>query len=122
MFDLFRRKKLRRQTNVHFSEYMIIDNYKISAVNLLTPNIEEKQELDFYLDTGYDIYLLRLINNLDNHITIIPTSKICNIIYIVAELPYNSKKLTEYLKIVVVQLKKIELPEIKNRADTIAIT
>lgn len=74
----------RLHTKSHFGD----DNLYIQGV-ILNPvhiiNFDEwgnNQEIDFYMDTGSDIYFLRLINNEKNKISFYDSGKI---LYIIVE-------------------------------------
>lgn len=113
--DWRRRKKVRKIESLHFDSGCIyINKYKLSSVHVIPEKIRENQELDFYLDTKFDIYLLRLINNTNQKITIFPVTKPCNMVYIVAETLFNTENFDYTLKNIIDNLKKAGIPRIVN--------
>jgi hypothetical protein len=99
---------------------IIIKNYKLNPVHDILWAVEfyfDKKELteleiDFYMDTGKDIYLLRLQDNPQNKI--IFTNK-CNnrntlVTYIIV-LKKLSKNINKELEIIVKKLKEIRFPK-----------
>lgn len=69
-------EKLINQRKKHSSHFgdddIIIDDFRLSSVH--NPPLEqwsENQEVDFYMDDTVNIYLLRIVNNKDNTITLI---------------------------------------------------
>lgn len=68
-----RRRKIRRQTKCHFGqEDFFVAGYRFHAVHFIPENIKENQELDFYCDTSYDVYLLRLKSCEDKSVVVCP--------------------------------------------------
>lgn len=115
MIDWIRRKKLRKSASLHFgADDIIINGYRLNAVSVIPQYVKKKQELDFYLDTGYDIYLLRLKNIEKNTITICPATKICPIVYLICEVSYTNQTLFDILEIILEQLKEVRIPNIIN--------
>lgn len=73
-FALFKNPKNQRKKHLsHFGDDdIIIDDFRLNSVhNLPLEQWSENQEVDFYMDDTVNIYLLRIVNNKDNTITLI---------------------------------------------------
>lgn len=80
-----KRKIRKKKCKVHFdSDSFQIKDYKVAPVHKIKENISYNQELDFYISTKYDTYLLRLINSNEESGVIYP-SKDDGVIYIVSK-------------------------------------
>jgi len=124
MKDQLRRKRNLKDQEVYFGEDdIILAGYRLSPVHRIPKHIKMMQELDWYLYTGYDVYLLRLRNSagLTNSITVCPADKICPIIYIVCETQLNSRNIFVTLEKVLAQLEYFGIPKIKNPKQQITI-
>lgn len=76
------KEKRCRHFKCHFGDDdIVIGTYRFNNVHELPEECQEGQEIDFYLDTGDDIYLLRLRNNSKQLITFVDGE----IIYIIIE-------------------------------------
>lgn len=71
-------------------------------------------EVDFYLDTEYDIYLLRIRNNKNNKMVFCPASKLCPIIYIVVEKSFKPQEFYKELTQIVYKIKEINVCDLKG--------
>lgn len=124
MKEQLRRKRNLKDQEVHFGEDdIILSGYRLTPVHCIPKHIKMMQEFDWYLDTGYDIYLLRLRNStgLTNSITICPADRICPMIYIVCETQFNNRNIFITLEKVLVQLEYFGIPKIKNPKQQITI-
>lgn len=61
----------------------------VAPVHMISDEIYDNQELDFYVETKYDVYLLRIINKEDSCGIICPAKR-DGIIYIISNLPVNT--------------------------------
>ena len=89
------RKKRKRNCKVHFD----VDSFQISdcivaPVHDIPDVIHENQEFDFYVETNYDVYLLRIIHSQDCIVSIYP-AKVDGIIYIVSSIPVSKNNIKE---------------------------
>lgn len=87
--EWIKRKKRKKKFKVHFdNDSFCIKDYKMAPVHLITEEILDNKEFDFYILTNYDTYLLRLIKSNEESGIIYPT-KDDGLIYIVCKLPFN---------------------------------
>ena len=62
----------KKECKPHFSEDdIIINNFRLNSVHCLPVKVKSGIELDYYMDTGKDIYLLRLQDKIENKIIFI---------------------------------------------------
>lgn len=123
MIEWVRRRKLRKQAKSYFGDDdFIVNSFRLNAVHIIPKEIKKSQELDFYLDTGYDIYLLRLENSKENSITVCPANKFCITIYLVCKIPYTSKNILIVLEKIIRRLEDLGSPKISNPKQEITIT
>lgn len=89
--------------------------HKLSQSNhLITKNIAYNQELDFYIATDYDIYLLCLINSHEECEIIYPV-KDDGVIYIVGKLPFDKDTIIDSIDKILNSLREVYgFPKIKN--------
>jgi hypothetical protein len=74
LFGKLIRKNLHK---IHFGEDdIIIENFRLNAVHYVPAKVEKGIEIDYYMDTGKDIYLLRVQDNIENKIIFINRDKI----------------------------------------------
>jgi hypothetical protein len=108
LFKLIRRK----QCECHFDDDdIIIDGFRLGPVHIIPENISDNSEIDFYLDTGKDIYLLRLQSN-DENIIIFTNrynKKITLLTYIVVRKRFE-RNINEELSVIIKRLKSIHFP------------
>lgn len=77
------RMKRKRNCRVHFDEDSFqISDCAVAPVHDIPDVIHENQEFDFYVESTYDIYLLRIIHSYNCVVSIYP-AKVDGIIYIV---------------------------------------
>jgi hypothetical protein len=113
LFGKYIRKK---NCKCHFGEDdIIIDNFHLNSVNEIPEEITKELELDFYMNTGKDIYLLRLQNNPENKILFVNNynSEITLLTYIVIRKSIF-ENIDKELKIIVRKLKEIKFPKYYN--------
>lgn len=88
------KKKKRKKYAIHFGD----DNFTVNGVILNEvheypgPVWMPEQEIDFYMDNGNDIFLLRLRNNKKNQVSFIKNKYDC-IMMIIVETPISGEKL-----------------------------
>lgn len=115
VLDWIRRKKLRRSSKAYFGkDDIIIDNFRLNAVHIIPDFWTENTEVDFYLDIGYDIYLLRIRKNKNNRMIICPASRLCPIVYIIIEKEFNPLKFYKELVWIVSKIKEINFYNLKR--------
>lgn len=121
MIEWIRRKKLRKISKTHFgSDDFMIAGFRLNAVHIIPEYIDKNQELDFYLDTGYDIYLLRLINGIKKSITVCPAKRL-HPIYLICNILYTNQNIFEVLNYILEQLNMLGSPKIANPKQQITI-
>ncbi len=95
---LYKQKK--KKYSMHFDhEDIVVDNIVINPVHIVPQcHWKPKQEIDFYMDDGLDIYFLRIINSNECKITIIDDSKLRYIIlYVPIESTYDLRRIIKKL-------------------------
>jgi hypothetical protein len=110
---MFGKSVRRKQCKSHFGEDdIIIDNFRLNPLHIIPENISDNSKIDFYLDTGKDIYLLRLQNNNENKIffTNQYNKKITLLTYIVVRKTFKAN-INEELSIIIKKLKSIDFPK-----------
>ncbi len=89
MSELLRRLKNLKSHKFRFSEpdTIHLDNILISPVNEFSRplSVKDFDQFDFYVNTGYDVYLLRLSQSMRNRISIYPADKTQSVVYIIVE-------------------------------------
>lgn len=116
------RKKRKQKCKVHFDEDSFhVEEALLAPVHLMDNESSSNQEYDFYLQTSYDTYLLRLINCEEKSVSICPANK-GGIIYIVCHLPIHKDRLSSTIQTVLHQLKPYGFPKLANPKETITIT
>ena len=108
------RKKRKRNCRVHFD----VDSFQISdcivaPVHDIPDVIHENQEFDFYVESTYDVYLLRIIHSQDCVVSIYPAKVDC-IIYIVSSIPVSKDNIKETIHKILHSLEKYGFPKLKN--------
>jgi hypothetical protein len=97
----------------HFGEDdIIIENYYLNAVNEIPIKILEGMEFDYYMNSGKDIYILRLQNKYENKIIFVNKSnkKINLLTYIIIQKPLL-ENIGKELEIIVKKLNHINFPK-----------
>lgn len=95
----------------HFGDGdLLIDGFILHPVHTINEPFAPHAEVDFYLDTGKDCYLLRLRNHSNNTITLCKHDVYHHdLIYIVVEKPLQHP-IREELEFIVKRLKSIDVP------------
>jgi hypothetical protein len=116
LFGKWFRKK---ECKCHFGEEdIIIENFRLNAVHYVPVKAEKGIELDYYMDTGKDIYLLRLQDNIENKI-IFMNRELVNILnntvikftYIIVRKKLHGKNINKELGKIIKKLKEIKFPK-----------
>ena len=108
------RKKRKRNCKVHFgSDSIKMKDCIVAPVNMISDEIYDNQELDFYVETKYDVYLLRIINKEDSCGIICPAKR-DGIIYIISNLPVNTGNIFVQVQKVLTSVEKYGFPNLKN--------
>ncbi|WP_456078681.1 hypothetical protein [Mogibacterium diversum] len=85
----------------------------VAPVHMISDEIYDNQELDFYVETKYDIYFLRIINKEDSCGIICPAKR-DGIIYIISNLPVSRENITKQIERVLNSVEKYGFPNLKN--------
>ena len=89
------RIKWKRNCRVHFyADSFQISNCTVAPVHDISDVIHENQEFDFYVESTYDVYLLRIIHSHDCVVSIY-SAKVDGIIYIVSSIPVSKDSIEE---------------------------
>ena len=113
------RMKRKRNCRVHFdADYFQISNCTVAPVHDIPDVIHENQEFDFYVESTYDVYLLRIIHSHDCVVSIY-SAKANGIIYIVTSIPVTKDNVKESIQKVLSALEKYGLPKLKNPKSSI---
>lgn len=110
------RKKRKARYEVHFgSDSIHMKDCVISPIHLVSEDVRENQEFDFYVWTKYDVYLIRLINTDSKRVTIYP-AEVDGIIYIIGNLSFDKNIIVESIDEVLRNLRneKYGFPKLKN--------
>lgn len=108
------RKKRKRNCKVHFgSDSIKMKDCIVAHVHMISDEIYDNQELDFYVETKYDVYLLRIINKEDSCGIICPAKR-DGIIYIISNLPVNTGNIFVQVQKVLTSVEKYGFPNLKN--------
>lgn len=113
------RMKRKHNCRVHFDE----DSFQISDCTVVPVHdipdvIYENQEFDFYVESTYDVYLLRIIHSYDCFVSIC-SAKVDGIIYIVSSIPVAKDNVKESIQKVLSALEKYGFPKLKNPKSSI---
>lgn len=113
------RMKRKHNCRVHFD----VDSFQISdctvaPVHDIPDVIHESQEFDFYVESIYDVYLLRIIHSQDCVVSIYH-AKADGIIYIVSSIPISKDTIKETIQNVLSALEKYGFPKLKNPKSSI---
>lgn len=117
--EQFERIKRKRNCRVHFD----VDSFQISdctvaPVHDIPDVIHKNQEFDFYVESTYDVYLLRIIHSHDCVVSIYP-AKADGIIYIVISIPIFKDNIKETIQKILHVLEKYGFPTLKNPKSSI---
>lgn len=108
------RKKRKRSCKPHFgSDSIKMKDCIVALVHMISDEIYDNQELDFYVEPKYDVYLLRIINKEDSRRIICPAKR-DGIIYIISNLPVNRENITKQVKRALNSVQKYGFPNLKN--------
>ena len=108
------RKKRKRSCKPHFgSDSIKMKDCIVALVHMISDEIYDNQELDFYVEPKYDVYLLRIINKKDSRGIICPAKR-DGIIYIISNLPGNRENITKQVKRALNSVEKYGFPNLKN--------
>ena len=111
--------KRKHNCRVHFDE----DSFQISDCTVATVHdipdvIHENQEFDFYIESTYDVYLLRIIHSPDCIVSIYPANA-DGIIYIVSSIPVSKDNIKETIQKILYVLEPYGFPKLKNPKSSI---
>ena len=108
------RKKRKHNCKVHFgSDSIKMKDCLVAPVHMISDEIYDNQELDFYVETKYDVYLLRIINKEDRRGIICPAKR-DGIIYIISNLPVSRENITKQIERALNSVEKYGFPNLKN--------
>ncbi len=116
--DDHEKAKRRKHLSCHFGDDdIIIGDYRLNAVHYIPAKIPKGLELDFYMDTGDDAYLLRLENKPDNVIIYVnrETTEIIPVTYIIVR-KVLLDDIYEELDVIIKKIKAIGYPDVKGEA------
>lgn len=113
------RMKRKRNCRVYFdSEFFQISDCTVAPVYDIPYVIYKNQEFDFYVESTYDVYLLRIIHSPDCVVSIYP-AKVNGIIYIVSSIPVSKDNIRETIHKILHALEKYGFPKLKNPKSSI---
>lgn len=114
MIEWIERKKRKHNCKVHFgNDSFQIKDCIVAPVHMIPDELYDNEEIDFYVETKYDVYLLRMINNEDKSGFICP-AKQDGIIYIICNLPINKKNIIEQLQKALNSIEEYGFPNLKS--------
>ena len=116
-----RLERMKRKYNcrVHFdSDSFKISDCTVAPVHDIPDVVYENQEFDFYVESIYDVYLLRIIHSQDCVVSIYP-AKADGIIYIVISIPVSKDSIKETIQKILHVLEKYGFPTLKNPKSSI---
>ena len=113
------RMKRKRNCRVYFdSDSFKISDCTVAPVHDIPDVIYENQEFDFYVESTYDVYLLRIIHSHDCVVSIYP-AKADGIIYIVSSIPVSKDNMKESIQKILYALEPYGFPKLKNPKSSI---
>ena len=113
------RMKRKRNCRVYFdSDSFKISDCTVAIVHDIPDVIHENQEFDFYVESTYDVYLLRIIHSHDCVVSIYP-AKVDGIIYIVSSIPISKDNMKETIQKILYVLEPYGFPTLKNPKSSI---
>ena len=119
--ERFERMKRKRNCRAHFDEdFFLISNCTVAPVHDIPDVIHENQEFDFYVESTYDVYLLRIIHSQDCVVSIYP-AKVDGIIYIVSSIPVSKDSIKENIQKILHALEAYGFPKLKNPKSSITL-
>ena len=115
------RMKRKHNCRVYFdSDSFKISDCTVAPVHDIPDVIHENQEFDFYVESIYDVYLLRIIHSQDCVVSIYP-AKADGIIYIVISIPVSKDSIKETIQKILHVLEKYGFPTVKNPKSSITV-
>ncbi|MGP1405521.1 hypothetical protein [Filifactor alocis] len=122
MIEWIERKKRKHNCKIHFDDNSFrINHCVVAPVHTIPDDILPNQEFDFYLQTSYDIYFLRLINSTEKCGTVYPAKK-DGIVYIVCFLPISKHTIATSIQTIMNCLKQYGFPNMHNPKANINFT
>ena len=113
------RMKRKRNCRVYFdSDSFKISDCTVAPVHDIPDVIHENQEFDFYVESTYDVYLLRIIHSPDCIVSIYPANA-DGIIYIVSSIPVSKNNIKETIQKILHALEKYGFSKLKNPKSSI---
>ena len=113
------RMKRKHNCRVHFdSDSFQISDCTVAQVHDTPDVIHKNQEFDFYVESTYDVYLLRIIHSHD-YVVSIYHAKADGILYIVSSIPISKDTIKETIQKVLSALEKYGFPKLKNPKSSI---
>ena len=113
------RMKRKRNCGVHFdADSFQISDCIVEPVHDIPDVIYENQEFDFYVESIYDVYLLRIIHSHDCIVSIYP-AKMDGIIYIVSSIPVSKDNIKETIQKILHALEPYGFSKLKNPKSSI---
>ena len=113
------RMKRKRNCRVHFHAYSFqIADCTVALVHDIPDVRHDNQELDFYVESIYDVYLLRIIHSQDCVVSIYP-AKVDGIIFIVSSIPVYKDNMKETIQKILHALVTYGFPKLKNPKSSI---
>ena len=97
-----------------------ISDCTVAPVHDIPDVIHENQEFDFYVESTYDVYLLRIIHSHDCVVSIYP-AKMDGIIYIVSSILVTKDNVKESIQKVLYALEPYGFPKLKNPKSSITL-
>ena len=114
------RIKRKRRCKVHFdSGSFRVYGCLAAPVHMIPDVIPINREFDFYLQSNYDVYLLRLVNSTEKTGDICPAGK-DGIIYIICRLPIQKDTLPKDIEMVLRALETFGFLNLHNPKHGIA--
>ena len=115
------RMKRKHNGRVHFdSDSFQISDCTVAPVHDIPDVIHENQEFDFYIESTYDVYLLRIIHSPNCIVSIYPANA-DGIIYIVSSIPVSKNNIKETIQKILHTLEKYGFPKLKNPKSSITL-
>lgn len=113
------RMKRKRNCRVHFdTDSFQIADCTVAPVHGIPDIIHDNQEFDFYVESTYDVYLLRIIHSHDCVVSIYP-AKVDGIIYIMSSIPVSKDSIKETIQKILHALETYGFPKLKNLKSSI---
>ena len=117
--EQFERIKRKHNCRVHFdADSFQISDCTVALVHDIPDVIHENQEFDFYVESTYDVYLLRIIHSHDCVVSIYP-AKVDGIIYIVSSILVSKDSIKENIQKILHALQAYGFPKLKNPKSSI---